>query len=258
MIEVKDLTARYGQLAALRDVGLTLAPGEVVALLGANGAGKTTLLHSVAGLHRTLTGQILLDGREITGQEAAESTRQGISLVPAGRQVFAGLTVRQNLQLGMHGARLSHADKEHRIVDAIAMFPILGEFADRPAGLLSGGQQQMLAIARALVRKPAYLLLDEPSLGLAPQIVSQILHAVGLLTQDGMGILLAEQNATAALGVAARGVILENGVVMRTDAARVLLDDPEVSSHYLGTVEEEAAGRRRRVLPPDILTPILG
>lgn len=256
MIEVKSLSARYGQVGVLRKIELRLGPGEVVALLGANGAGKTTLLHSLAGLHRSLTGQVLLEGTDVTGLEAAECVRRGISLVPSGRQVFADLTVRENLRLGMHGAGLAAAEQDRRIAEVVDLFPILGEFAGRQAGLLSGGQQQMLAIARALVRKPAYLLLDEPSLGLAPQIVVQILEVVSGLTADGMGILLAEQNAAAALEVSARGVILENGAVVRADDAAVLLNDPEVSSHYLGTVKDSSQDSKRPVLPRRILEPL--
>ncbi|WP_062394236.1 ABC transporter ATP-binding protein [Gordonia phthalatica] len=239
MIECKNLCARYGRVGVLRDIDLTVEPGKAVALLGANGAGKSTLLHAISGVHRAVSGTITCDDQDLGKLDAADRTRRGISLVPAGRQVFAELTVMQNLILGMHGTGIRGADRTERIDDAFALFPILEEFAQREAGLLSGGQQQMLAVARALVRRPAYLLLDEPSLGLAPQIVAQILSVLSTLTARGMGVLLAEQNATAALGVAHYGVILENGSVVRQDTAETLVNDPDVSNHYLGSSTSE-------------------
>lgn len=256
MIELKNISARYGRVSVLRKVNLQVARGEVVALLGANGAGKTTLLHSIAGVHRAVTGQVTFDGDDISGLDAAERTRRGISLVPAGRQVFAELTVEQNLQVGLHGTRLAAGERTERFEQVLGMFPILRDFASRPAGLLSGGQQQMLAISRALVRRPAYLLLDEPSLGLAPQIVEQILGVLSTLTETGVGVLLAEQNAGAALGVSQRGVIVENGVVVRADTSETLLNDPEVSNHYLGVDQEAVEVADRAVLPTSIFEPI--
>lgn len=256
MIELKNLSARYGRVGVLREVNLRVEPGEVVALLGANGAGKTTLLHSITGVHRSVTGNVMFDGDDVTGLDAAERTRRGTSLVPAGRQVFAELTVEQNLQVGLHGTRLAADERRERFEQVLRMFPILRDFASRPAGLLSGGQQQMLAIARALVRRPAYLLLDEPSLGLAPQIVEQILGVLATLTDGGVGVLLAEQNAGAALGVSQRGIILENGVVVRSDTSQALLNDPEVSNHYLGVEQEAVEVADRAVLPTSIFEPI--
>lgn len=256
MIELKNLSARYGRVGVLREVNLHVEPGEVVALLGANGAGKSTLLHSIVGVHRAVTGQVTLDGHDVTGLDASERTRRGISLVPAGRQIFADLTVEQNLQVGLHGTRLDAGEQTKRFDQVLALFPILRDFASRPAGLLSGGQQQMLAIARALVRQPAHLLLDEPSMGLAPQIVEQILGVLSTLTESGVGVLLAEQNAGAALGVARRGVIIENGVVVRSDTAEALLNDPEVSNHYLGVEQEAVEVADRAVLPTRIFDPI--
>ncbi|MEX0427718.1 ABC transporter ATP-binding protein [Nocardioides sp. DS6] len=256
MIELNGLGAHYSRVAALRSIDLQVAPGEVVALLGANGAGKSTLLHSTAGLHRAVTGKVLFNGTDVTSLDAAERTRRGISLVPAGRQVFTDLTVGQNLELGLHGTGLRGAERKGRLDQAFELFPILQDFADRAAGLLSGGQQQMLAIARALVRRPAFLLLDEPSLGLAPQIVTQILSVLTRLTDDGMGVLLAEQNATAALGVSQRGAILENGVLVRSDSAAALLTDPDVSNHYLGSSAVDAGSDTRATLPNRIFEPM--
>jgi branched-chain amino acid transport system ATP-binding protein len=258
MIELNGLFARYGRVGVLRDIDLEVRAGEVVALLGANGAGKTTLLHSTAGVHRAVTGAVRLNGEDVSALDAADRTRRGICLVPAGRQVFAELTVRQNLVLGLHGTRVRGAQREERLAEVVALFPILAEFADRQAGLLSGGQQQMLAIARALVRRPAFLLLDEPSLGLAPQVVAQILSVLSGLTEAGMGVLLAEQNATAALGVSHRGAILENGVLVRSDSAETLLHDPEVGNHYLGSASAELAEATRAELPRRIFEPMPG
>lgn len=256
MIELTDLTARYGHVAVIRQFDLTITPGEIVALLGANGAGKSTLLHVIAGLHREISGSLSVKGTDLTGLDAAETARRGISLVPSGRQVFGDLTVLDNLTVGLHGTGIAGTDRSERIDQVVAMFPVLGEFARRRAGLLSGGQQQMLAIGRALVRKPDYLLLDEPSLGLAPQIVEQILSVLTPLASDGMGILLAEQNAAAALRVCDRGIIIENGEIVQTDTAAVLLNDADVGAHYLGSLDDDHVDSPAPVLPKLIFEPL--
>jgi len=233
-LRITRLSARYGRTAVLRDIDLEVLPGTVTALIGANGMGKSTLLRSTAGLHRAVTGSITLDGTELTGQPPHRTARLGLGLVPEGRHLFPELTVQENLQMGLHGQGCSDAEGRARIAEVIEQFPILGEFAERAAGALSGGQQQMLAIGRALVRRPTILLLDEPSLGLAPLLVAQILETVRLMAEKGVGVLLAEQNAAAALRVADTGAVMENGRITRLSPARELLEDEDVSRHYLG------------------------
>ncbi len=255
---VEALHARYGSTTVLRDVSLEVAPGQVLALIGANGVGKSTLLNSIAGLHRAATGRVLLDDRAILGKPAHHIAGLGLGLVPEGRHLFAELTVLENLTMGMHGLKYSTTVAEERVASVFTMFPILAEFSGRRAGLLSGGQQQMLAVGRALVRQPTVLLLDEPSLGLAPLLVQQILDTVRVLAEGGVAVVLSEQNAAAALRVADVGIVLDNGQIARVDKAEVLLQDEDVSQHYLGgagSVPRERASTpelpdelRRRVL----------
>jgi branched-chain amino acid transport system ATP-binding protein len=233
-LAVRDLTVRYGGSTVLRGVGIELNSGQVTAMIGANGAGKSTLLRSIAGLHRQVTGSVTLDGRELLGRPAHRIAREGLALVPEGRHLFTDLSVRENLTLGLNGLPCSAREGRSRIEEVYTMFPILAEFAGRPAGALSGGQQQMLAIGRSLVRRPDVLLLDEPSLGLAPLLVRQILSVARVRADDGVAVLLAEQNAAAALRIADIGAIMENGSLTRIDTARALLDDDHVSRHYLG------------------------
>lgn len=233
---VEQLSARYGSATVLRDVGFEVQPGEVLALIGANGAGKSTLLHSIAGLHSAATGSVTLNGQSILGKPAHHIARLGLALVLEGRYLFGELSVLENLTMGMHGLRYSATMSKERVSEVFEMFPILSEFSGRRAGLLSGGQQQMLAIGRALVRQPKVLLLDEPSLGLAPLLVRQILDTVRVLAESGVAVVLSEQNAAAALRVSNIGIILDNGRVARVDKADVLLQDEHVSQHYLGGV----------------------
>lgn len=247
--------AFYGSAQVLHSVSVTVGSGELIALVGANGAGKSTLLRAMVALHRQHSGRRLLGGTDVTGLSATELANRGVSLVPEGRQLFAELTVKENLAMGMHG-RVRWSDKQERarrMATVHELFPVLGGFADRRAGLLSGGQQQMLAIARAMVRQPQYLLLDEPSMGLAPLLVTEILATVRSLTSAGVGVMLAEQNAFAALQVADRGVVLENGRITRDGSAGELIKDPHVVEHYLGGVEKGAkASQPPRPLPPEL------
>lgn len=231
---VQDLNARYGSNTVLRNVDLKVHPGQVLALIGANGAGKSTLLHAIAGLHHATTGSVTLDGQSILGKPPHHIASLGLALVLEGRHLFGELTVLENLTMGMHGLRYSPAAAKKHLSSVFEMFPILAEFSERRAGLLSGGQQQMLAIGRALIRQPKVLLLDEPSLGLAPLLVRQILDTVRVLAASGVAVVLSEQNAAAALRVANIGIILDNGHVARVDKADVLLNDDHVSQHYLG------------------------
>lgn len=231
---VTDLDVRYGAVRALRRVSLTAEDGRTTALLGANGAGKTTLLRTVAGLHRPAGGRVLLDGADITGRPAHDLARRGLGLVPEGRQLFGDLTVAENLRMGLHGLRVRGHAVGERIDEATALFPALDEAMDRRAGLLSGGQQQMVAIARALVRRPRVLLLDEPSLGLAPRLVTDILTTIGRLADSGVTVLLAEQNATATLRCAHHGAVLRTGELVLDGPAAGLLADDEVGRQYLG------------------------
>lgn len=249
---VEALVARYGSTRVLRDVSLQARPGEIVALIGANGVGKSTLLNTVAGLHRSATGTVSVDGTSILGRPAHRIAGMGVALVPEGRRLFSELTVRENLQMGLHGLKVSSRETQARVDSVFAMFPILAEFRARPAGLLSGGQQQMLAIGRALVRNPKVLLLDEPSLGLAPTLVQQILETVKDLAQRDVAVVLAEQNAAAALAVANYGLVLENGRVARADDAQVLLEDEEVSQHYLGGAARESQSSRAIAVPDEL------
>lgn len=258
-LQITSLSARYGRTTVLRNIDMQLSQGTVVALIGANGMGKSTLLRSVAGLHRSATGSVTLDGSEILGRPAHRIAALGLGLVPEGRHLFAELTVQENLQMGLHGQNCNAAEAKDRIAGVLEQFPILGDFSERTAGALSGGQQQMLAIGRALVRNPSVLLLDEPSLGLAPLLVAQILQTARALAERGVAVLLAEQNAAAALRVADTGAVMENGRITRLAPARELLEDEDVSRHYLGggTPGHGSLPASARELPEELRTAAL-
>ena len=232
MLTVEGLSSAYGRIAVLHEVSLTVAQGEIVALVGSNGAGKTTLLRAISGVQPLTGGRILFDGARIERMPAHARVGLGIAQSPEGRQVFGPLSVEDNLRLGAF--RRQDAGLAERLAQAYAMFPILREKRAIPAMSLSGGQQQMLAIARALMAAPKLLLLDEPSLGLAPLLVDQILNAVVSLRDQGMTILLVEQNASAALAIADRGYVLETGKMVHQGAAQSLLADPKMRAAYLG------------------------
>jgi branched-chain amino acid transport system ATP-binding protein len=257
-LTVTGLHARYGSTRVLHDVSCEVPDGNMVAMIGANGAGKTTMLKCIAGLHRPAGGEITLGEEPVAGLAAHHIARRGVCLVPAGRQLFSDLTVEENLHVGLHGTGVrgtsATAARLNRVYD---LFPVLHDFAARQAGLLSGGQQQMLAIARALVREPKALLLDEPSLGLAPLLVTEILGVLQDLARSGVTILLAEQNAAAALAIANLGVVMENGRITRADTAAALLADDDVSRHYLGTASDPVEIGHQRALPTGLREPLL-
>jgi branched-chain amino acid transport system ATP-binding protein len=250
LLEVNDLTVCYGAITALRDVSISIEPGEIVTLIGANGAGKTTLLRTISGLLKPVNGSIVWcpppkkeagdktleyfgSTRELVGMRPDQIVRLGISHVPEGRQIFADLTVRDNLMLGAFTRRRKR-EIEEGLAKSFAIFPVLSERKAQRAGTLSGGEQQMLAIARALMGKPRLLLLDEPSLGLAPMIVQRIFEVIREINQSGATIFLVEQNAHMALKVAHRGYVLESGRMILADRAARLLENPEVKKAYLG------------------------
>jgi branched-chain amino acid transport system ATP-binding protein len=220
---------RYGSLAALHDVTLEVAPGEIVAVIGPNGAGKTSLLKTIAGVLRPAGGTIVFDGRSIGGLPSWQVVRHGLALVPEGRRIFADQSVRDNLVLGAVSRR-----GPDRLDSVLARLPVLRERLDRPAGTLSGGQQQMLAIGRGLMAAPHLLMLDEPSLGLAPRLVSEVFATVRGLREAGVGVLLVEQLATAALAIADRAYVLERGRIAASGPAPALAADPRVIAIYLG------------------------
>jgi branched-chain amino acid transport system ATP-binding protein len=239
MLSVTDLDVRYGAIQAVRGVSLDVAEGEIVAVLGANGAGKTTTLKAAVGLVHAARGEIRFAGRSVTGRDTEDIVVAGMTLVPEGRRVFPSLTVAENLRLGA-ATRKNAVEIEQSRDEVLSLFPILAERANQAAGTLSGGQQQQLAIARALMSAPKLLLLDEPSLGLAPQVVDDIFDLILRLKARGLTILLVEQDAVAALDIADRAYVMANGhVVMSGDAATLRASD-EVAHAYLGAVTEPA------------------
>ena len=232
MLTVSGVSAGYGRVPVLHHVGLTVGPGEVVALLGANGAGKTTLLRVLAGELRPTAGTVDFHGRDLVGLRPEGVVRAGVALVPEGRRMFAGLTVRENLLLGGYSRRRAGLGPD---LDRIyGFFPRLAKRAEQAAGRLSGGEQQMVAIGRALMARPRLLMIDELSQGLAPTVVDDLIDLLPALAGDGMAILLVEQDVEAALAVAARGYVLELGSIVREGAAAALLADSSLTDAYLG------------------------
>ena len=234
LLEVTDLAVNYGQIQALKGISLELDEGEVVAMLGANGAGKTTLMRTLSGLIPPRSGRIVYDGQDITSLGADRIVRQGIAQSPEGRRVFGTLTVAENLRLGAYTRPPDELEASRTQV--YDLFPRLRERRAQLAGTLSGGEQQMLAIGRALMARPRLLLLDEPSLGLAPLLVKGIFRVLEDIRTTGVTILLVEQNARMALKLADRGYVLEVGSIVHQDRAAALLASPEVQAAYLGKV----------------------
>lgn len=235
LLEVETLDVRYGATHAVKGVSLTVNEGEIVTVLGANGAGKSSLLKAVAGAVKPAAGRIAFDGRDITPRNAAQRVRDGLMLVPEGRQIFVSLTVEENLLMGAY----TRGDGEvGRDADAIFdRFPNLAQRRHAPASVLSGGEQQMLAVGRALLSKPRLMMLDEPSLGLSPILVDQLFALIGDLNAQGLSILLVEQNTQMALEVAARGYVLELGALRAEGTAAELAADPRLAEAYLGAAD---------------------
>jgi len=232
MLSIENVTSAYGRIEVLHGVTLRVEPGEIVTLIGANGAGKTTLMHAISGVQPITGGAIRFNGEPIEKRPAHERVAFGISQVPEGRQEFAPLSVLDNLRLGAWSRR--DTDMEPELARVCALFPMLDAILDTPAGALSGGQQQMLAIGRALMAKPRLLLLDEPSMGLAPNLVDQLLAVMRALRDDSLTILLVEQNARAALAIADRAYVLETGRVTLSGPAAEIQADRRVREAYLG------------------------
>lgn len=231
MLQVENVEVRYGPVPAIHDLSLVINEGEIVTVLGANGAGKTTTLRMISGLHRPYSGRVLFEGEEIQNRPAHEHVGRGLSHVPEGRRIFATMSVRENLDMGAFGRRGSYKDDFDHIY---SLFPVLGDRQKQMGGTLSGGEQQMLAIGRALMARPRLLLLDEPSLGLAPMIIASIFQIIETIRSEGVTVMLVEQNANQALRIADRGYVLENGHVLYQDTAPALLSDDRIRRAYLG------------------------
>lgn len=239
MLEIREVAAAYSGIRALRGVSISVAKGEMAALIGPNGAGKSTLLNVISGLVKKSAGQVLFEGRDLAGLSAYQISRLGLLHVPEGRQILGELTVRENLQLGI--TALHKRAPTHTLDQIHDLFPILAERRDQRAGSLSGGQQQMLAIGRALMGGPRLLLLDEPSLGLSPLMASQVLAALRRLNAEGLSILLVEQNARQALQSTHRAYLIEQGRVVKDGPSAELARDQDVIAHYLGQSGAAAA-----------------
>jgi branched-chain amino acid transport system ATP-binding protein len=239
MLEVQEIRVAYGQATALWDVSLSIGKGELLCVVGPNSAGKSTLINAIAGLHRVSAGRLVLDGQDISRLAPHRFCGQGIALVPEGRRLFTEMTVRENLEIGSYlgAARRERALSLDRVC---ALFPALVEKLAQPAGSLSGGQQQMVAIGRAMMAKPRLLLLDEPSLGLAPSIVLDMFEAIRRIHADGIAVLLVEQNVSMALEVAQRAAVLEEGRIVAIGRPDQLMARPELRRAYLG-LEPDAA-----------------
>jgi branched-chain amino acid transport system ATP-binding protein len=232
LLEVEDIHTFYGSIEALKGVSLTVEEGEVVTLIGANGAGKSTTLRSISGLTPASTGRVCFEGEDLTRVPAHEIVSRGIALSPEGRHCFARMTVRENLDLGAYRRR--GGDVAEDMERVFELFPRLKERERQKAGTMSGGEQQMLAIGRALMARPRLLMLDEPSMGIAPILVQRIYETIGEINKSGVAILLVEQNANYALDISKRGYVLETGQVVLANSSAELRDDPEVQKAYLG------------------------
>jgi branched-chain amino acid transport system ATP-binding protein len=233
LLELENVTVAYGRIEALHGISLRIDEGEVVALIGANGAGKTTTMRAISGIRALTQGRITFAGEDVTKLRADLRVIRGLCQAPEGRGIFPGMTVRENLEMGAYTRRDS-AGIEQDLQRVLTLFPRLGERIKQPGGTLSGGEQQMLAIARALMSRPKLLLLDEPSMGLAPMLIQQIFNIITEINQQGTTVLVVEQNAQQALSRAHRAYVMETGVIVKEGSGAELLDDPAVKAAYLG------------------------
>jgi branched-chain amino acid transport system ATP-binding protein len=237
LLEVRDIVVHYGRIEALHGVSLQVRQGELVTLLGANGAGKTTMMRAISGLRPLSSGSVWFEGRDISRAKAHQRVIDGLIQAPEGRGVFPGMSVLENLQMGCYGRKFdSKAEQSERLDWVLETFPQLAERRAQVGGTLSGGEQQMLAIGRALMARPRVLLLDEPSMGLAPMVISQIFKIISEINSTGTTVLLVEQNAQQALSRSDRAYVLETGAVTHTGPARELLADDSIRAAYLGVV----------------------
>jgi len=239
-LQLEHITLGYGRALVIDELSLLVRPGELVTILGANGAGKTTLLNGVAGLIPVRSGRVLLDGENLTGLPPEQLVARGVVLVPERRELFGSLSVETNLRLGGYRQKATSAKTLERVY---SLFPILAERRAQMASTLSGGEQQMLALGRALMASPRLLMLDEPSVGLAPKIMREILEVISRLRNEGMTILLVEQNARLALSLADRGYVMEIGRLVLEGPSSSLIDDPRLSQAYLGGATDYAAAK---------------
>jgi len=236
ILTVKDLVVNYGNIHALAGISIEIARGEIVTLIGSNGAGKSTTLRTISGINKPVSGDITFEGKSLLGMKTHQLARAGIAHAPEGRHIIPGLTVEQNLEVGLTARPEEFEDSIEKDFERIyTLFPVLRERKKQTGWSLSGGEQQMLSLGRALVSKPRLLLLDEPSLGLAPKVTAQVFEAIASVNEvDGVTILLVEQNAFMALNVAHRGYLLENGVIRHSGTSKELMDSPAVRDAYLG------------------------
>ncbi|MGE4268047.1 MAG: ABC transporter ATP-binding protein [Deferribacterales bacterium] len=237
MLEVKSLSVSYGAVQALSNVSVHVAPGEFVSLIGSNGAGKTTLLNSIMNIIGNSKGTVTFDGKDVTKARTPKIVTKGMAIVPEGRRIFSNMSVRENLEMG--GFTRPAGEVKVSLQKMFELFPVLEERQTQTAGMLSGGEQQMLAIGRALMTSPKLLLMDEPSMGLAPLVIKEVYEKLKVLAAGGLTILLVEQNATMALKYAQRGYVLENGRIILQGKASELLGDNEVKRAYLGKEYKE-------------------
>jgi len=234
-LEIKDLHVHYDKIEAIKGISVVVNEGEIVTLIGANGAGKTTTLKTISGLRKVSSGSILFDGQDISKVQAHERVDLGISQAPEGRGIFPGMTVLENLEMGKFHRKNRKAEMDEDLDNIYTLFPRLKERSSQAGGTLSGGEQQMLAIGRALMSRPKVLLLDEPSMGLAPLMIANIFRIITQINKQGVTILLVEQNAQQALTHASRAYVLETGLITKEANAKDLLNDPYVKAAYLGT-----------------------